>query len=327
MGAMALALAAGARAAQPTLGIGTVPKPPATMPAAAENIGLDLGQSNPVVQPPMTVTLGNTQARDKWEVGDPASGMLSAIAGRFGVILIAPKFNAVVLKAGELPKTLDDAVSMARDNLEPQGWGIVQTLSGKPDPRVILRVEPLKQAQDAQVESGPVTSGDDAGVIDIKHPGQPVTHLLKVNHAELLNRLQQTATQDPDVSVDLVGSAPGGYTLIFSGPAAKVKKAVQSVAAIDQVADETPAVRAMKLTHLDAVATALNLNADFQRQGKAGMRAVADRRTNTLIVSGPEDDVVSTMVTLLTMDLAGKAGGDQSANPTAAPATESGTPR
>ncbi len=315
----AISAPACAQEAVPTLGIGTVEKP-AKAPSADQDIGIGTGAATTAPAPPqpqMTVTMGAVAAKDKWAVGDPAGDMLNSIAAHFGVILVAPKFSAVMLRAGALPKTLEDAVTMARDNLEPQGWGIVQTVSGKPDPHVILRVVPLKQAQDAQVQSGPVTSGDDASVIDLAHPGEPITHLMKVNHPEMLDRLRETATQDKDVSVDLVGSARGGYTLILSGPAAKIKTAVAAVATLDKATDQTPSVKAMKLMHLDAVSTALTLNANFQQQGKEAMRAVADRRTNTIILSGPEDDVVSEMVTLISMDLAGKGGAaDKESEPT-----------
>ena len=67
-------------------------------------------------------TGGTTTApAEKWAVGNPA-GVAWLMAFKFGVILVMPKMPAVVLKAGELPKTLDAAQEMVRENLEPQGW-------------------------------------------------------------------------------------------------------------------------------------------------------------------------------------------------------------
>lgn len=247
-----------------------------------------------------------TAPAEKWVAGDPAGNMLNAMAFKFGVILVMPKTSAVVLKDGEVPKTLEAAQEMVRESLEPQGWGIEQTVTSKPDPRVIWKVAPLKDVRTAEEQTGPVTSGPDAGAINVKDPAQPSTHLLTVNHADQLETLEKKAREDKSVEVDLVGSAKGGYTLIFRGPAMKVKQAVAAVAAMDKPTDTTPAVRQMKLTRLDAEAAAATINANYSAQGR--VRAVADKRTNTVIVSGPEDQVIDAMVALIGMDLGGRGG-------------------
>jgi len=263
-----------------------------------------------------------TAPASKWAVGQPVGEMMSAIAVKFGAILVMPKTSAVVLKAGELPKTLEDAVGAARDNLEPQGLGLIESVTGKPDPRVVLRVTPLKEAKDAEEQVGPVTSGADASAISVKNPSQQVTHLMPVNHADMLETLEHKAREDPSVDVDVVNSAQGSQTLIFRGPAAKVKLAVTAVSALDKPEDLTPAVRQLKLSHLDAVGAAATLNADFGRSGRSQLRAVADRRTNMVIISGPEDQVVDAMVTLVEMDLGTQVGAK--ADVGQAPATGTG---
>ena len=245
-----------------------------------------------------------TAPASQWKVGQPIGDMMNPIALKFGAILVMPKTSAVVLKAGELPKTLEEAVAAARDNLEPQGLGLIESVTSKPDPRVVLRVTPLKEAKDAEEQAGPVTSGDPSA-INAKDPTQEVTHLLTVNQRDQLETLEHKAREVPDVDVDVVNSADGGQTLIFRGAAAKVKEAATAVAAMDKPTDTTPAVRQLKLTHLDAEGAAARLNADFGN-GRSQIRAVADRRTNMVIVSGPENQVIDAMVTLVEMDLGTK---------------------
>ena len=124
-----------------------------------------------------------------------------------------------------------------------------------------------------------MTSGSDSAVINIEDPAQPATHLLTVNHVDQLETLAEKSAGGQGRGGGSGGLGEGGYTLIFRGPAVKVKQAVAAVAALDKPTDTTPAVRQMKLTRLDAEAAAATINANYSNQGN--VRAVADERRPT----------------------------------------------
>ena len=236
------------------------------------------------------------------QAGDSVSTLLNAMSARFSVIVVMREpVKALLVKSAPLPDKLDEAMALAQETLEPQGYGIIRTVSSAPDPHIVLRIAPLKEAKQAALEQGPVTAGADPAAIDVTNPDQPVTHLLPIHHAELLDALHRSAAQDKDVTVSQLGTAATGFTFIVQGPAAKVKKAVQAVVAVDRAVDDKPIARMITLRHLNATESANTLNQSFAPG--SGLTAVADRRTNSVIVTGPEPLVIQAMMTLGSMDI------------------------
>jgi len=263
---------------------------PATAPAEA-------GRAGPAATAPA-----------RFAKGDSINVLLGAIAARYGVIVVQAKpVDAQILSAGELPGTMDAAIDLAQQLLEQQGYGIIRKVTAKPNPHVLLRIVTAQEAKRALVEESPVTSGTDAQKIDVSEPGRQVTHLLPVSHAEVINNLQRAATQDKDVSADVLGTEAQGLTLVFTGPAEKVKKAVAAVAALDKGSDREVVVRTIQLKNQDAVAAANSLNGTYggAKLGEgAPFRAIAEPRTNTVVISGSAVEVVEALSLLARTDAA-----------------------
>jgi hypothetical protein len=273
--ALALGITAGAAAAQEVL------PPPAAAPRAAAD-------TRPEPAPPA-----------RFENGEPMDGFFTALAVRYGVMVLQPKpVQAYILKSFDMPDKLEEALALARQTLEPQGFSILQSVVEK---RLVIRIVTTREAKLAELAESPVSFGPEGEKIDVSKPDRPVTHLLPINHPDMLEALRRTALQDPEVSVEATGGTAIGVNLIFTGPALKVQRAVETVAKLDKPVGGPIVARTLALQHLNAETTANSLNTLFTGD-TAPLKAVVDRRTNSIIVTGPEERVVDIMVTLVGQD-------------------------
>jgi type II secretory pathway component GspD/PulD (secretin) len=253
-----------------------------------------------------TASAPATQAdgRTHFESGDKIEGFYLAMSQRFGVSVLQggeKEIKATILKPVDMPAKLDEAVDLLQHTLEAQGYGLVKTVTSSG--HVLLRVTTAKDAQAAAIADSPVTMGLDTGKIDTSKPDRIVTHMLPVQHRDMADALRRTATQDKDVEATVSATADAGYTMILTGPAKKVRDAADAVLKIDKPDDSKVMVRTIPLHSIDAIHTAETLNADFARE-QVAMKAVADRRTNSIILTGPEDRVLEAETTLTGMDKA-----------------------
>jgi len=248
---------------------------------------------------PSTTASNPATAPSKFSNGDPLSTFFTALSLHFGVVVVQPNaVDAYVLKDFEMPAKLEDALAIARQTLEPQGYTIVQSLSQK---RIVLRVVTAEEALKLELSESPVSYGADPDKIDASNPQRQVTHLFPVTHIDILANLRRTATEDQAVSADVAGGADIGVHLILTGPAQKVQQAVERLAKIDKVGASPIVARTLPLVHLNAQMTADALNEGFA-QDTAPLKAVVDLRTNSIIITGPEDRVMDLMVTLIGQD-------------------------
>ena len=237
--------------------------------------------------------------RTQFENGEPIDDFFTALAVRYGVMVVqAQPVKAYILRSFELPATLPEAMAIARQTLEPQGFSILQSLADK---RLIIRIVTTKEAKKAELAESPVSYGTEGEKIDISDPQRPITHLLPINHTDMIDSLRRTAMQDPEVSAEIAGGTAIGANLILTGPALKVQRAVETVAKLDKPVGGPVVARTLTLQHIDAESTANALNAGFARDA-APLKAVVDLRTNSIVISGPEDQVLEIMVTLVVQD-------------------------
>jgi len=117
----------------------------------------------------------------------------------------------------------------------------------------------------------------------------------------MLDTLKRSATQDPAITAEVAGGHEIGAALVLMGPALKVQRTVELLARLDQPDTAKIVARTLQLQHIDAQASADALNQGFA-QGDAPMKAVVDKRTNSIVVTGPEDQVMQIMVTLIGED-------------------------
>ena len=240
-------------------------------------------------------------AREAFNGGEPVSALIGAIADKFGVMVVSrQEVKAFVLKPVAMPANLDQAMTLLQDTLEPQGYGIIRKVTAPPDPHILINIVTAKEAKAAALQESPVSSGIEPANIDVSDPSKLITHLLPIAHAALIASLDRTAAEDKEVTVSEIGSAAAGYTLIISGPAAKVKKAVTAVVGVDKPAESAVTMRMLTMKNGNAMAMAESLNQSFAPN--SGMRAVADRRTNTIVVTGPEAGVLNAMVRVIAVD-------------------------
>ncbi|HEY4329618.1 MAG TPA: hypothetical protein VGN88_07770, partial [Phycisphaerae bacterium] len=237
--------------------------------------------------------------RTKFENGDSVNDLFTALSLRFNVIVVQVKpAKAFILKNFELPEKLDDAVALARQNLEPQGYGMVESVNAG---QVILRVVSAKDAKAAELSDSPVTYGTATEKIDTSKPERQVTHLLPITHPEMIDKLHRIAVEDNEVSAEVMGNSAVGLSLVFTGPAKKVQHAVDAVIKVDEPDTWKLVARMMTLKHFDAEETADRLNRSFATD-PAPMKAVADKRTNSIVITGPEDRVMNVMVDLIGLE-------------------------
>jgi hypothetical protein len=237
--------------------------------------------------------------RTTFENGEPIDDFFTALAVRFDVMVVQPQpVEAFILRRFELPATLQEALAIARQTLEPQGFSILQSLADK---RLVIRIVTTKEAKKAELAESPVSYGTAGEKIDTSDPRRQVTHLLPISHTDMIDSLRRTAMQDPEVSAEIAGGTAIGANLILTGPALKVQRAVETVVKLDKPVGGPIVARTLALQHLDAETTAHALNAGFA-QGTAPMKAVVDLRTNSIVITGPEDRVLEIMVTLVVQD-------------------------
>jgi hypothetical protein len=234
--------------------------------------------------------------RTKFENGEPINDYFTSLAVKFGVMVVQGKpVDAYMLRDLEMPEKLEDALKVMRQTLEPQGYSVLQSLSNK---RLVLRVLPSTDARKFELSQSPVTFGTAGEAIDVSDPERQVTHVLPISHVDMLETLQRTSTQDREVSAEVAGGGTIGVDLILTGPALKVQRAVEAVAKLDKTMGGAIIARTLTLKYLDAQATADALNAGFSRD-PAPMKAVVDARTNSIVITGPEELVMEVMVALI----------------------------
>ena len=238
--------------------------------------------------------------RSHYENGDPMADFFTALAVRFGVVVIQPdKLDVYILRSFDMPSKVGDALKIARDTLEPQGYSILQKVS---DGRVIARILPTKEAKKIMLSDSPLSFGTQGEAIDTSDAARLVTHIYPITNADMIQGLRRSAAQDPDVTANIMEGGAIGASLMLTGPALKVQQAVETLAKLDKPPEGHLVARTVALQHLDAQSTADALNGVFAHDSSAPMKAVADRRTNSIVVTGPEDRVVEVMVGLVTQD-------------------------
>jgi hypothetical protein len=240
-----------------------------------------------------------TATRTHFENGEAMGDFFTALAVRFGVMVIQPQsLEVYILHNFDLPAKLGDALAVARQTLEPQGDSLVQKIS---DGRLVIRIVPTAEAKKILQSESPLSFGTQGEAIDISDPTRLVTHVFPIAHADMADALRRQAKQDPDVSAEAMGDGAIGANLLLKGPAIKVQRAVETLAKLDKPTEGPLAARTMALQHLDAQTTADALNEVFSHDSTP-MKAVADRRTNSIVVTGPEDRVLDVMVGLISQE-------------------------
>jgi hypothetical protein len=243
--------------------------------------------------------------RTHFENGDPINDLFTALSVRFGILVIQPQdIKAFILQDFDLPAKAQDAIARTRQTLEPQGYSILQSVTGK---NLVIRVVTTAQAKKARLTESPVSFGPQAENVDISDPARLLTHMMPLNHPGLAEALRRAASEDKDVSVEIAGGNQLGTCLLLLGPALKVQQAVEKVSKIDRFEEGPSVVRILTLKNLDAPALAISLNQSFARENSP-VKAAADARTNSLILSGPENRVLDVMVPIVSQE-ARAAGG------------------
>jgi hypothetical protein len=80
-----------------------------------------------------------------------------------------------------------------------------------------------------------------------------------------------------------------------------VQDAAANVLKADKADSAAVVARTLQLHNLNALELATSLNAGFASQATP-LKAVADRRTNSIIVTGPEDKVLDVMINVIGME-------------------------
>ena len=241
----------------------------------------------------------DTAIRTHYDNGDPLGDFFTALSVRYGVVVLQPEgLEVYVLRSFDLPATVGDALTIARQTLEPQGYSLVQKVS---DGRLIVRIVKTAEAKKIMLSESPLSFGTQGEAIDISDPTRLVTHVFPIAHADLAANLRRDAMEDPDVSAEVTGGGDVGANLILTGPALKVQRAVETLAKLDKPTEGPIVAHTLALQHLNAQTTADALNEVFSHD-PAPMKAVADRRTNSIVVTGPEDRVLEVMVGLVSQE-------------------------
>ncbi|HVT82753.1 MAG TPA: secretin N-terminal domain-containing protein [Phycisphaerae bacterium] len=256
-----------------------------------------IAQTAPTSAP--AATASQPAFRTHFEGGDPIGDFYTALALRFGVAVVQPKpAKAFIIKAFDLPNKLEDAVALGQAALAPQGLTLHKSVSGN---MIVLTVITTEEARQADMQSSPVSSGINLEAIDISKPDRFVTHLLPVSHVEMAPSLQRIARQNKGVEADVAGSAETGMTLILTGPAKAVQDAAAAIIKADKPDSSKIITKTVQLRGGNAEALAATLNSTFASQNTP-VKAVADRRTNMLILTGPEDKVLDALVGVVGME-------------------------
>ncbi len=238
-------------------------------------------------------------------VGDviSADDLFALVARRYGLVIVNIKpLTGNVTITSDLPDDVAQAVESLNVMLKPLDGQAVLTPPVHAGDRVVLRIVTPREAKALALAVGPVSSGIDPKQIDVSDRDRMVTHLLPLAHADLLDAVSKAVTQDPGVSLTVTTLAPNAFQLILTGPAIKVRRAVETAIAIDKP-PTPPVLRILKLKNLDAQTGADAMEQSFNRGPPEEMlRVTADPRTNSVLFSGPEMVVLEAMLTLQRMD-------------------------
>lgn len=236
----------------------------------------------------------------------PAEDLLAELAFRTGIIIVkADSLPGEVTITQDLPPEPEKAVSAVNEMLAPLGYRAIH-VKNTTSAHLVLRILSFADARKEELQTGPVTMGNDPRKIDIAQRDRMVTHILPMNNSEMLAAARNAAAEQKDVEVTAAGNRRDGYRIILTGPALSVRRAVETVVAIDPPPAAAPGMfRSIQLTHLDAEGSAAVLNGPYGRDsnGNQVIRAIADKRTNSLIISGPDLEVMQAIQLLQRMDV------------------------
>jgi hypothetical protein len=249
--------------------------------------------------------------RPAFAVGERVSAedLLAEFAYRTGIIVVkTDTIPGEITVTQAIPENPEKAVAALNEMLGPLGFHAAHT-KNITSTRLSVRILREADARKEELANGPVTLGNDPRKIDVSERGRMVTHILPVNNPELLETLRKTAGEQKDVTATVAGSSREGLRLILAGPALSVRGVVERAATLDPAppppATAGPAmVRSIQLKQLEAQGSAAILNEQYGRDanGKEVLRALADPRTNSIVISGQELDVLRALQLLQRMD-------------------------
>jgi type II secretory pathway component GspD/PulD (secretin) len=256
--------------------------------------------------------------------GDPINDFLTALSVRYGILVIQPQdLRAFILQDFDLPSTAQDTLTLARQTLEPQGYSFVQSMSNK---NLVIRIMTTAEAKKARLAQSPVSFGNQGETVDISDPTRPITHMMPINRADMADALRRNAAEDKEVTAEITGGNQLGTCLIIMGPALKVQQAVEKVAKLDRLEGGPAVVRVLTLHNLDAQSLATALTQSFLRENTP-VKVAADARSNSVVLSGPEDKVLEVMVGLVLQETrAGRGTSDASPTPAIPPLPPTASP-
>src|SRR5262249_11352167 len=128
-----------------------------------------------------------------------------------------------------------------------------------------------------------------------------VTHMFPITHLDMLEAVRRSVAAERDLNV-LVAGGQIQAELIITGPALKVRHAVENAAAIDPP-PPPPISATIKRTNLDARLAAGQIEEAYRdRPPEQMVRALFDQRTNSVILSGSDVGVLEASMMLRRMD-------------------------
>jgi hypothetical protein len=233
--------------------------------------------------------------------------LLAEFAERTGIIVAkADTIPGEVTVTSAIPADAEKGVAALNEMLAPAGYRAVHA-KNITSTKLSVRILNDADARKEELQNGPVTLGGDPRTIDVRERNRMITHILPINNPELLEAVRRLAAESKDVAVTVAGTPREGYRLILAGPALAVRGIVERAVTIDPApaAAVGPAmVRSIQLKRLEALGSAAVLNGQYghDAQGKEVLRAVADPRTNSIIVSGQDVEVFRAIQMLQRLD-------------------------
>jgi hypothetical protein len=236
--------------------------------------------------------------------------LLGALAEKTGIIIVkSDSIPGDVVITRELPDDPQKAIDALNEMLAPAGYKGVPSLAGSngtpsKSHRIVVRIQSTGEARTQELQTGPVTFGSDPRKIDISDRNRMVTHIAPVTHPNLLNNAKRAAADVSDVTITVTGTPETGMQLILTGPALSVKKSLENAIAVDPPPAQNQLVRSIRLRNLDAEGSAATVNTTYgvDAAGNQVLNAVADKRSNTLILSGTDIAVLQAMQMLERLD-------------------------
>jgi len=164
-------------------------------------------------------------------------------------------------------------------------------------------------------------------VKEVSPPGR--LQLKKANAADVAKAINSAfATRDGPATIEAKAEA-GSNTVVVTGDPGPVKAALEMAAKLDAEAGGKSSVEYVQLKSADAGDAARLINAMFTpaasqpKTSAARLYADSDKRTNTVIVTGPEEQVKQAMNMLKEIELIGaKAATQPGTRPATVPATK-----